>query len=246
MRISKGVILAGVVLTLAFTSAAAIPMLASAPAQSKTIEAERLVIRDSKGRVRIELAVVDNEPVIRMLNEFGQPFFDVLAADSYEGFRIRTYSGGSMGNWDPINVLTTDDPILDRLQLAALEMTAHLNTDAYGLTDRLVKKSLRAQAVLLPPEYERYGIQAIVDTETQPTWDYYRTYLGSGYFSVAESAVREAYEEAAEWLYSEMCSWDGVWADDDIQIVFQVCGQYVGTWRNGVIELADGLSLLGE
>ncbi|MGI6131986.1 MAG: hypothetical protein ACOYES_08950 [Bacillota bacterium] len=55
------------------------------------------MIRDSDGRIRIELAVVDDEPAIRLLNEEGHPFFELLADDGLEGFRLHTYSGGSIG-----------------------------------------------------------------------------------------------------------------------------------------------------
>jgi len=236
VRIPKWALALGTGVILILASAMALQGCASAGGQAKTVDAERLVIRDSKRRVRIELAVVDDEPVIRLMNESEQPVFDIIAVPGPEGFRFRTYSGGSMGNWDPIDILTQDHHIPEIAELKVLEMNAWLNTDAYGLTDKLVTKSFRAELVRLPQEeegYSAYGIRAMVDTKTQPRWN---TYLGAGRFSVSDREIKVAYEEAAEALLSDITNFLPIWRSN-LEITFQIDTNYVGTWKNGVMQL---------
>ena len=141
-----------------------------------------------------------------------------------------------MGNWDSVDILTQRHHIPESAELKVLEMNAWLNTDAYGLTDKLVKKSFRAELVRLPQEEEGdlpYGIRAVVDTKTQGRWN---TYLGAGRFSVSDRELKVAYEEAAAALLSDIT--DFLWiSSGDLEIVFQIDTNYVGTWKNGVMQL---------
>lgn len=236
VRIPKWALALGVVVIVTLASAVAVQRSVSASAQPKTIDAERLVIRDSQGRARIELAVEDGDPVIRLIDEYGNPVFDLLAVPGPEGFRFRTYSGGSMGNWDPVDIMTMDHHIPESAELSVLDMNAWLNTDAYGLIDKLIKRSFRAELVRIPQDeegYSSYGIRAVVDTKTQPTWN---TYLGAGRFSVSDRELKVAYEEAAEALVSEIADFLWIW-HENVEIAFHINGSYVGTWKNGVMKL---------
>lgn len=69
------------VIVLAMSSAASAQATIPAHTEPGTVDVQRIVIRDEEGRVRIELAVIDGEPTIRMLSETGVPVCSLTAID---------------------------------------------------------------------------------------------------------------------------------------------------------------------
>ena len=59
-----------------------------------------------------------------------------------------------MGDWDPVDIMTMDHHIPESAELSVLDMNAWLNTDAYGMTDKLIKRSFRAELVRIPQDEE--------------------------------------------------------------------------------------------
>lgn len=229
MRSLKTVLALVVMLILIVAGAVFAEESPASPADPKTVDVERLVIRDSEGRVRIELTVLDDEPVIRLYTAHGAIIFELHAWE--ETFAIRKW--GYFGNDSLVDVLKSYDDIAMRWELGLVRMIAVMNTDAYGLTDRLIKKSFNADIIQSTAE-KPSNIMAMVDTLTQPIWNVYR---GNGRFSVSDRELRATYQEAGTVVCKDICGFFPV-SMDRVTIQFSINGAYVGVWRDGVMKLA--------
>jgi hypothetical protein len=54
---------------------------------------------------------------------------------------------------------------------------------------------------------------------------------------VSDREIKVAYEEAAETLLSDITDFLPIWRGN-LEITFQIDTNYVGTWKNGVMNLA--------
>lgn len=200
--------------------------------EPKTIEAERLVIRDKQGRIRVELTVADNEPVVRLLTNEEKPAFELAATN--DTFSIKTLSKGKQRL-----VMSSASQIPDDIQLGLLKLIAVHNTNAYSLTDKIVKTSLQAEYRRTrkdgPPQ-----ILLLVDTQTRSDWD---VHLGDGRFSVSKDEVRAAYHDAGRVVYAaveRILGYPAWLTEARVAINFFVECEPVGAWTNG------SMKLLGE
>jgi hypothetical protein len=212
----------------------------------KTIEVERLVLKDKEGEIRAELVIDGNMPTLRMYDETGKKGVELLVSEKGSSLRLFDKWGFelivasevplSTKPYDPFDPKTwyRDSYVPDATEWKILNMTTVHNCSGWALTDKLVKTSFVINRIssLGDPDLK---LRAFVNTATQPSWN---NHLGSGRFSVSDREVRAAFLDAGNYVFTSIIqqSFYDV-APNDVEIVFYIQGFEVGTWYNSVMTL---------
>lgn len=145
----------------------------------KTIEVERLVLKDKEGEIRAELVIDGNMPTLRMYDETGKKRVELLVSE--KGSSLTLFD--QLGLDHNFTAEVSTDPkkgyinsyIPDTIQWILLNMTTEHNCSGWSLTDKLVKTAFVINRIsfLGDPDLK---VRAIVNTITQPSWN---MHLGS-------------------------------------------------------------------
>jgi len=197
----------------------------------KTIEVERLVLKDKEGAIRAELVMDGDVAIFRM--------FDVEGAKRVElgvGYSpsLVFYPPPSLVFYPP-----TGQPEITAINAVSwnlLALKARENTCGWALTNKINKLSF--DIYLLDPPIDGVRLRAFVNTDTQPSWSVHK---GGGAFSVSDREVKAAYLEAGRYVLDNII-WPAVsgihtFQKSDVEILFFIRGYEVGLWRNGVMKL---------
>ena len=185
-----------------------------------TIEAQRIVLKDSAGRDRIVMSVDEETPEIIMFSEDGEALITLTAA----------LGGVIFVTGDGVPWFATGNSATATKEVAsALYATAYLNCEGY-LTDNLIRTS----CLVTPGEgwEEPADLWRVsVATDTQPSWNYH---IGAGRFSVSDGEVRNAYRDAGDNISQSLINYAG---KHNYEIHFTIKGYDVGTYRDGEMTL---------
>lgn len=206
-------------------------------AAAENVEVDRLVLRDSQGRVRLELKINEyDNPVLVMYDPNGREVISLLGFAGWPGLTLSAYEGGNLKSVTIVyasNVAAAASYVPSVQSWRALKMTADQNVGGYALTTKLQKIGLIAHEVFLSGGPVQLRLQ--VNTQTQPSWNYH---VGQGRFSVSDREVKNAYKEAGDYIVQQLVP---VYFPDmkaeNVEIEFYVSSYKVGKYYNGVMTL---------
>jgi len=195
---------------------------------------DSLVMKDAEGRVRVELTMNDSTPELRFYDTNGKVRLLLSVPDDGPRIMLLTedgefaYTGLYLNRNDDGWVSVSSSHVPTDWEWLVLESIAKNNAfDA--LTEKLCK--IGFDLAYLPWQPGNETLIAVVNTTTQPAWNYH---IGQGKFSVSDREVRAAYMEAAEYVKSKLLP---SLPAKTVIIEFLIQGYKVGTWTNGVMKL---------
>lgn len=215
------------------------------------IEAQKIVLRDSEGRVRIEICVDKDVPQIKLRDSYGEVEVIISGSSCHQAHSY---------DWEYpayVNVIKNFDEYTsydmtysinpyDALIRELFETVAKLNTDVFSLTDKVSKvgitlDKMRLELFLGLPDDMMKNIPRFtisVHTMPNPKWAYHQ---GEGRLSVSNHELSVAYIEAAGIIMAEMPEFirDGMYGykPSDLKIDFFVSGYPIGSYCDEVMSL---------
>lgn len=208
--------------------------------QNKTIEAESLSIKDSKGRVRISLTVDADQPLIRMYKPDGTTPLVDLAATADGGFELRT-DCMTVSNPSDVERMTSSpdfvepmDVILHRIVESAFvgpPMRGYcIYIDSYG-----------ARIMASHSGEKNRGFYGVVDVGTRSNWSLdvsNARFVHDGGRDSFECV--DVFESAGRDMYDHIDGFElefyGV-AFTDVTFVFRMNSVPIAIWHNGEVTL---------